>query len=42
MRAADAGPFWEIYGDWDDDPAELETECATSCARTIRSDSRVA
>jgi effector-binding domain-containing protein len=21
-----AGPFWEIYGDWDDDPTKLETE----------------
>jgi effector-binding domain-containing protein len=21
-----AGPSWEIYGDWHDDPAELETE----------------
>ena len=21
-----AGPRWEIYGDWHDDPAELETE----------------
>jgi len=21
-----AGPFWEIYGDWNDDPAKLETE----------------
>ena len=21
-----AGPRWEIYGDWNDDPAELETE----------------
>ena len=20
------GPSWEIYGDWDDDPAKLETE----------------
>jgi len=20
-----AGPFWEIYGDWNDDPAKLET-----------------
>jgi effector-binding domain-containing protein len=20
------GPFWEIYGDWNDDPAKLETE----------------
>ncbi len=23
---ATAGPFWEVYGDWDDDPAKLETE----------------
>lgn len=21
-----AGPFWEIYDDWDDDPTKLETE----------------
>jgi hypothetical protein len=21
-----AGPRWEVYGDWRDDPAELETE----------------
>ncbi|MGO8958036.1 MAG: GyrI-like domain-containing protein [Streptosporangiaceae bacterium] len=21
-----AGPRWEVYGDWSDDPAELETE----------------
>jgi hypothetical protein len=21
-----AGPRWEIYGDWREDPAELETE----------------
>jgi effector-binding domain-containing protein len=21
-----AGPFWEIYGDWDDDPTKLTTE----------------
>jgi effector-binding domain-containing protein len=23
-----AGPRWEIYGDWSDDPAQLETEVA--------------
>jgi effector-binding domain-containing protein len=21
-----AGPFWEIYGDWEDDPAKLRTD----------------
>ena len=20
------GPSWEVYGDWDEDPAKLETE----------------
>ena len=26
QRPALAGPRWEIYGDWHDDPTQLETE----------------
>jgi len=25
MGREQAGPFWEIYGDWSEDPAKLET-----------------
>src|SRR5712691_7128549 len=28
-----AGPSWEIYGHWSDNPAELRTTCSISCSR---------